>query len=221
MDDESLSPGVKGGDGAGEGAEVLGIGKEFFEGVPGGAEEEIGKEPAVEFPQGIEFGGDGEDGVVVIAVEEFSDLLVDPAGDLHEGADGTGAMFAGVIPHTLDVTVRTFLDVSAQARGAALADGLAGFAHAQGNLVRLTMGFEMVLQDFLDRRFHTRRITPGVYHLTIHGPESFRFLLEGSDDPFGRISGSSYSCNVSAEDRRVSEPYPPALCVRPAWARCK
>ena len=26
---------------------------------------------------------------------------------------------------------------------------------------------------------------------------------------------------VSAEDRRACEPYPPALGVRPAWARCK
>lgn len=151
MNPEGLGPGMKGGDGAGHGAKILGVGEEFAERMPSGVEEEMGDDSPVVCPEGIEFPGNGEDGVVVVAMEKRSDAETNPAGDLHEGAEWTGSVFAGVIPDALDVPVRAFLDVAAECLGAAPTDGAPCLDQAQGQLVFASVSLKVFLKYLLDR----------------------------------------------------------------------
>lgn len=114
MNPEGLAPTVEGGDGAGQGAEMPGVGEEFPERVPAGLEQEMGKEGAVVFPQAVEFGGKGEDDMEVVTMDEAVDLGMDPPGDPDEGAQRTGAVSAGVIPDAFNMALGTLLHVAAE-----------------------------------------------------------------------------------------------------------
>ena len=76
--------------------------------------------------------GDGEDDVVVVAGKESGGLLLEPSLDLDVGAQGAGAMFAGVVVVALEMAFGTCLDVSSQSWGAAIHDAPGGAIEVVG-----------------------------------------------------------------------------------------
>ena len=106
-----------------QGAQVFFVAEQFLEGVDGGMKQEVGHQCVVVPPQVVQLVRQGEDGVIVVAVEQLGLDLLQPALGGQGGALGAGGVFAGVVPDLLHVAVGAALDVSAERFGAAPHDG--------------------------------------------------------------------------------------------------
>jgi hypothetical protein len=82
-------------------------------------------------------------------------LLVDPPADLNERAYGAEAVFAGVIPDSLDMTVRTLQNVPAEFLSAALAYRAYCLDDVQWKIVTQPIRFKVFPEYLLDDIFHT------------------------------------------------------------------
>ena len=154
MDPDGLCPAMKAGDGAREGAKVFGIGEQFSESFPPGSEQEFHENLSVEFPNAVEFPWECEDRVVVVAVGQPVDLFVNPFAYLDKGANGAEPVLAGVVPESLDMPIRTSLDVPTEFRCAALAYRTYGLDDVKWKIVFRSIRFKVLLEDMLDDRFH-------------------------------------------------------------------
>ncbi len=92
------APGVQTGDHARQGAEVFLVSEQFFQGGDGGSEQGVGRQPVVVPPQVVQLVRQGEDGVVVVAGEQFGFDLFQPALGGQGRALGAGGVSAGVVP---------------------------------------------------------------------------------------------------------------------------
>jgi hypothetical protein len=123
---------VKRGHDAGHRAQIRLIAQQLAQGVPGTGEEEIHHPPRVALPKPVQFARQGEDHVVVVAVEQPRSLLFQPPIDLKMGTPevskgGTGPVLTGVVPHPLHIPLGAGLHMPAQGGGAALHDRLGRF----------------------------------------------------------------------------------------------
>ena len=94
--------------------------------------------------------------VVIVAVEQAPELLAHPLLDFQERADRAGPMFARVIPDSLHMPFRASLDVASEFRRAALRDRLRRLQHPHRQFPGLSIRLEMLLEDLLDDRLHTK-----------------------------------------------------------------
>ena len=101
------------------------------------------------FPQVVEFGRDGEDDMEVVTVDEAVELFLDPPGDLDEGAQRAGTVFAGVVPDTFNMPFGTPLDVTAECGSAADLDGRGGLPDMERQFAGLNVTLEVVLKHLL------------------------------------------------------------------------
>lgn len=92
MNPERLAPTVERRDDSRQRAEMLRICQEFLKTLPGCLEQQVGESRPVVFPQVIEFAGNGEYYMKIVALNEALELLVNPSGDLDEGAERARTM---------------------------------------------------------------------------------------------------------------------------------
>ena len=119
---ERLPPTVERCNHPGKGSKILRVGQQFPERVPRGTEEKSGKCVAIELPPRVQFVGDGEDYVEVVASRETRLLSGKPALRLEISATGTTAMFARVGFFSLNVPGRACLNMPSGSTGPATLD---------------------------------------------------------------------------------------------------
>lgn len=76
----------------------------------------------------------------MIRVENTGLLTGKPSLDLRKGAQGTHAVFTGIVPVSHEMTIRTTLAVTAQHRRAAYAETMRGFANMPGQTMHPIVG---------------------------------------------------------------------------------
>ena len=96
MNAEIASPCVQRGNDAWFCTEIFWIGEQFFERLPRGGHQHLGKEVPVELPEHVQLFGDGEDDVSVIAGQQVVGCFLQPVGSATPLALRTGTMSAGV-----------------------------------------------------------------------------------------------------------------------------
>ena len=98
----------------------------------------------------------GEDGVVVVAVQQPGLLFFQPPGTLQEGTLRAGAVFTGVVPDVGVVTIGADLFVTTEDGGAAAGHFVNGVPDMLLQGVGALVGGIVFAQDRLDgRRLHT------------------------------------------------------------------
>ena len=146
------APGMQDGEEADRGAEVLGVGGDLAQGAGCGAEEQ-GVECALVL-QGDrgDRGGQREDDMEILAVQQFVPALGDPGGAGGALALGAVAVAAGTVAVAAVPAAVALLDLAAEGGGAAFLDGghdtpLQG---GQGMAATCAEGVPVVLEDIRD-----------------------------------------------------------------------
>ena len=165
---EGLAPGVQGHDDAGYGPEVARVRQhvhQFFFGRP---EQQVAHRLHVQPPQVVEVVGNGEDGVVVVAIQQARFLFLQPAGGLQERTLRAGAVLTGVVPDLGLVAVGTDLFVTTQDGGAAAGHFVNGVPDMllQG-MGALVSGIVLAQDRLNGRRLHTDHCRPVCVYSTV------------------------------------------------------
>ena len=105
------------------GAEVLGIGGDLAQGAGRGAEEQVVERALVLQGEGGDLGGQREDDVVVLAVEQFVAALGEPGGAGRALALGAVAVAAGAVAVAPVAAAVALLHLAAESGRAAALDG--------------------------------------------------------------------------------------------------
>ena len=71
----------------------------------------------------------GENNVEMIGIQNAGFLFGKPSFNLSKGAQGTHAVFTGIVPVTLVVTIRAGLGMTSENGGAADHDAVSGFSN--------------------------------------------------------------------------------------------
>ena len=123
---EVLSPGVKDGEKAQAGAQVLGSSGDAPQGLRSGLEQEVVHDPLVWQGQGCQSVGEGQDDGDILDRQQFPPALLQPLSGGQGLALGTMAMTTGGVGDGLVTAVVALLHVAAQGGGAPACNGAHG-----------------------------------------------------------------------------------------------
>ena len=152
MEGEIRAPGVEHGEEADLGAEVPGVGRNLAQGAGRGAEEQVVQRALVLPGEGGDLGGEREDDVVVLAVEQFAATAGEPGVAGGALALGAVAVAAGAVAETAVPAAVTLLHQPAESGRAATLDGAhdACLQAGQGIAGALAEGLSVAPEDIRD-----------------------------------------------------------------------